>query len=529
MIADYHIHTRLCRHAEGEPREYVERAIAAGHAGDGVRRPPAVPRRLGAAPRPHGRLGDGPGRAGRLRRSRPGLAREYEDDVRIILGIEADFIPETLEQTAAVLEQYPFEYVIGSVHIVGDRFGFDHPEMEPRLAEYGIDRIHLESLELTRQAAESRLFDIIGHFDHAKKFGPPEDEEAVAAAASAALRAVAAAGMLDRAQHRRPAQSHRRAVPRAGAAGRGARAAHPARLRLGRPPARRRRPRLRPRRRSGQAGRLRRRHEHLRRRGRGAGVTRAGRRLAAIFNPHSGGGGYKRDVPLIFDALRGLGYVVDELETTEPGDAKRLAREAVSAGFDIVCAVGGDGTVNETINGLAGSDVPLAIIPTGTVNVLAMELGIPLEPPDAVKLLEAGTVSWIDLGLAGDRYFGLMAGVGMDAAVVASLQPDDEEGAQGGGVRRPGPRHLPHPRGPALPRHLQGADGGGLLRRVRQLVQLRRRVRHHAARRHARRPAGRLRPQGQVVRQHGLVLDRRADQRPHQAPQGRVLPHRERR
>ena len=94
-----------------------------------------------------------------------------------------------------------------------------------------------------------------------------------------------------------------------------------------------------------------------------------------------------------------------------------------SRGLDLVCAIGGDGTVNETINGLAGADVPLAIVPTGTVNVLAMELGIPLDPPDAVKLLEAGTVSWIDLGLAGDRYFGLMAGIGMDAAVVASLNP----------------------------------------------------------------------------------------------------------
>ena len=152
-------------------------------------------------------------------------------------------------------------------------------------------------------------------------------------------------------------------------------------------------------------------------------TTTTGSRLAAIFNPQSGGGGYKRDVPLIFAALRGFGYAVEEMQTTEPGDDTRLAREAVNAGFDVVCAVGGDGTVNETINGLAKSDVPLAIIPTGTVNVLAMELGIPLEPPDAVKLLEAGTVSWIDLGLAGDRYFGLMAGVGMDAAVVASLNP----------------------------------------------------------------------------------------------------------
>ncbi len=105
-------------------------------------------------------------------------------------------MPETLELTEAVLERYPFEYVIGSVHIVGDRFGFDHPEMAGQLQAYGIDRIHLECLELTRQLAESRLFDICGHLDHAKKFGPPTDVEAVAAAASAALRAVRAAGML---------------------------------------------------------------------------------------------------------------------------------------------------------------------------------------------------------------------------------------------------------------------------------------------------------------------------------------------
>ena len=148
-----------------------------------------------------------------------------------------------------------------------------------------------------------------------------------------------------------------------------------------------------------------------------------GDRLLVIWNPTSGGGGYKRDEPLIVDALRGLGYDVEERPTQSAGDATRLAREGVAEGFDIVCALGGDGTVNETINGLAGSHVPLAIIPTGTVNVLAMELGIPLDPPDAVRLLDTGTVSWIDLGLAGERHFALMAGVGMDAAVVASLNP----------------------------------------------------------------------------------------------------------
>jgi len=148
-----------------------------------------------------------------------------------------------------------------------------------------------------------------------------------------------------------------------------------------------------------------------------------GRHLMAISNAHSGGGQYRRDLPLIIDSLRGLGYEVEERETQRVGDATRLAREAVEQGLDLVCVIGGDGTVNEAINGLAGAEVPLAIVPTGMVNVLAMELGVPLEPPDAVKLLDVGTVSWIDLGLAGDRYFGLMAGVGMDAAVVASLNP----------------------------------------------------------------------------------------------------------
>jgi diacylglycerol kinase (ATP) len=148
-----------------------------------------------------------------------------------------------------------------------------------------------------------------------------------------------------------------------------------------------------------------------------------GSRMMAVFNSHSGGGEYRRDLPLILRALRGIGYVVDERETQAVGDASSLAREAVDQGYDVVCAIGGDGTVNETLNGLAGTEVPLAIVPTGTVNVLAMELGIPFDPPDAVRLLQTGNVSWIDLGLAGERHFALMAGVGMDAAAVASLNP----------------------------------------------------------------------------------------------------------
>lgn len=147
------------------------------------------------------------------------------------------------------------------------------------------------------------------------------------------------------------------------------------------------------------------------------------RRVAAIYNPRSGGGQFRRDIPLIIALLRSLGLGVEERPTEAAGHGMELAREAVAAGCDAVCAIGGDGTVNEAINGIAETDVPLMVIPTGTVNVLALELGIPLEPADACQTAARGQVSWIDLGKAGERYFSLMAGVGLDAMVVSSMNP----------------------------------------------------------------------------------------------------------
>ena len=143
----------------------------------------------------------------------------------------------------------------------------------------------------------------------------------------------------------------------------------------------------------------------------------------AIYNPTSGGGHFRRDLPLIVESLGALGFVVDEAPTERVGHATELAARAVEGGVDVVCAIGGDGTVNEVVNGMAGSDVALAIIPTGTVNVMAIELGIPLDPPDACRLAAHGHVIEVDLGLAGERYFALMAGAGVDAAVISSLNP----------------------------------------------------------------------------------------------------------
>jgi diacylglycerol kinase (ATP) len=146
-------------------------------------------------------------------------------------------------------------------------------------------------------------------------------------------------------------------------------------------------------------------------------------RLGVVFNPESGGGEFRRTLPALLELLRAQGVELLEFPTTHVGHAIELARAAVAAGVEAVCAIGGDGTVNEVINGIADTGVPLLVVPTGTVNVLAMELGIPLEPADACLLASQGHLSSIDLGLAGERYFALMAGVGLDAMVVNSLNP----------------------------------------------------------------------------------------------------------
>lgn len=153
-------------------------------------------------------------------------------------------------------------------------------------------------------------------------------------------------------------------------------------------------------------------------------MTVAGiRHVVAVCNPESGGGQFRDELPLMLELLESLGLDVEARYTEEGGHGIRLAREAVESGADAVCAIGGDGTVNEVINGIAETCVPLLVVPSGTVNVLALELGIPLDPADACRLVDTGHLSWIDLGKAGERYFSLMAGVGMDAAVIQSLNP----------------------------------------------------------------------------------------------------------
>lgn len=108
--------------------------------------------------------------------------------------------------------------------------------------------------------------------------------------------------------------------------------------------------------------------------------------------------------------------------TREAGDARRLAREAVKQGINVVVAVGGDGTINEIIQELAGSETALGVIPGGTVNVWAREVGIPQEIAAARAILVNGQTRRIDLGRVDGRYFLLMAGIGMDGEITYAVE-----------------------------------------------------------------------------------------------------------
>ncbi len=146
-----------------------------------------------------------------------------------------------------------------------------------------------------------------------------------------------------------------------------------------------------------------------------------------IVNPTAGQGRPQETLDALQAALAPLlgGIVV----TQEAGDAERAARAASEEGrYSAVLAAGGDGTINETINGLmagraaGGGLLPLGLIPIGTQNVLAHELGLPSSDLAATAaLLRAGRIRAIDVGLAGTRHFVLMAGFGFDALVVREV------------------------------------------------------------------------------------------------------------
>lgn len=168
---DYHTHTRRCGHAVGTAAEYVEAARARGLAGIGVcDHLPLIGRRDTELTMAVSDLDDYVAEVLELRHAYPGY---------VLLGIEADYEPETFDEVRALLESYPFDYVIGSVHFL-DGWAFDDPRTTAEWAGREVLDVYLRYFERVGEAAESGAFTILGHLDLVKKFGhrPPEPPQA---------------------------------------------------------------------------------------------------------------------------------------------------------------------------------------------------------------------------------------------------------------------------------------------------------------------------------------------------------------
>jgi YegS/Rv2252/BmrU family lipid kinase len=147
------------------------------------------------------------------------------------------------------------------------------------------------------------------------------------------------------------------------------------------------------------------------------------KRVAVVFNPATGGGdtaGRKRDTQ---EALQGVGLEVLWLETTLEDPGQGLTAKALAEGVDLVMAQGGDGTVMACVTGLAGTEVPLAVLPGGTGNLLATNFDIPSELDEAVEVALEGDRVRLDVAAMEDDRFVVMGGIGFDAAMLRDADP----------------------------------------------------------------------------------------------------------
>ncbi len=152
--------------------------------------------------------------------------------------------------------------------------------------------------------------------------------------------------------------------------------------------------------------------------------TPARRPACFIVNPAAGGAPPQDKLRAAIDAAAAEFHLAADVRYTDaPGHATDLAAEAEQAGVPLIFVAGGDGSLNEALNGLATSAPTLGVIPAGTANVWAREAGVPRAPLAALRAQLRGEAINVDVGLAGDRRFLLMASFGLDAAAVASVGP----------------------------------------------------------------------------------------------------------
>jgi YegS/Rv2252/BmrU family lipid kinase len=154
------------------------------------------------------------------------------------------------------------------------------------------------------------------------------------------------------------------------------------------------------------------------------------RKATLLYNPNSGRRRREADLERALQVLRSAGVEAEIIVCPSSKEATEQGRRAVAAGSDTVFACGGDGTVSDVLQGLAGSETALAILPLGTANALAHDLGLPMPPVDAARAALDGTLRRIPLGRieyqdfsgqAAARYFTVAAGIGVDAHLFYKL------------------------------------------------------------------------------------------------------------
>jgi diacylglycerol kinase (ATP) len=141
-----------------------------------------------------------------------------------------------------------------------------------------------------------------------------------------------------------------------------------------------------------------------------------------IANPVSGSGLSRSQVAAVLRHFRRRGHRIDLRFTRSKGHAEELAREGARGDYDVIIVGGGDGTINEALNGMAGSDKKLAVIPWGTGNVFANEMRFPRSVGGICRLILQGGSERLDVGVCGGRRFLLMVGVGFDAYSLKQLE-----------------------------------------------------------------------------------------------------------
>jgi YegS/Rv2252/BmrU family lipid kinase len=146
------------------------------------------------------------------------------------------------------------------------------------------------------------------------------------------------------------------------------------------------------------------------------------RNAALIYNPAAGRRRHERVLDAILRTCRGEGFTVETLNTSAPGQATELAAGLARDGrVDTVFALGGDGTAREVAAGLIGSPTHLGILPGGTVNLMALALGLPRDPVAAAALLCRAAPRRFDVGVADGKPFLMMISAGLDARALAGL------------------------------------------------------------------------------------------------------------